>query len=52
MSGYLLDTNVFNRLVDANIDPRRPDRAAQLLEMFEAVEREQIPTAAALYGIS
>ena len=72
--GYLLDTVVFNRLVDLDIDPktvaragriyvthiqgdelqatRRPERAAALLRAFQEVEREQIPTAAAVWNVS
>jgi predicted nucleic acid-binding protein len=72
--GYLLDTNVFNRLVDENIDPqtvaragtiyvthiqgdelratRNPERAAALLRAFHEVEREQVPTAAAVWSVS
>jgi hypothetical protein len=74
VDSYLLATNVFNRLVDSNIDPpslrakgklyvmhvqgdelhatRNRERAGQLLKMFEAVEREQIPTAAAVWDVS
>lgn len=74
MSGYLLDTVVFNRLVDEGVSPdslrgkglmyvthiqanelqatRNPARAAQLLAMFRAVEREQVPTAAAVWDVS
>ena len=74
MTSYMLDTNAFNRALDARVDPPtlsergrlfithiqrneiqatcNEERLAALLAIFEAVEQENVPTAAAVWDVS
>jgi predicted nucleic acid-binding protein len=74
MTGFMFDTNVFNRILDGNIgvgslpsskpyfvthiqrneieNTKKPERRNALLSTFHSVDKTQVPTESAYWGIS
>ncbi len=74
MTGFMFDTNVFNRILDGRVDvgslsgdkqyfvthiqrneienTKNPERRKALLDTFHGVEKSQVPTESAYWGLS